>query len=50
MARKKTSKQKSKPAEEKEVMDGLNMPFEEVMKILANPPQQKERVESASKK
>jgi len=39
---KKKRKRIVKPKEDKQVIDGLNMPFDEVMKILANPVKEKE--------
>lgn len=37
--KKQVSKPKPKPKEDEQVMDGLNMPFEDVMKVLINPDQ-----------
>jgi hypothetical protein len=40
MAKKKNLKPSKLTKKDKEEVDGLNMPFEEVMKILANPPKE----------
>ncbi|RKR83480.1 hypothetical protein BDD43_3689 [Mucilaginibacter gracilis] len=41
MAKKKAKAVSPPTPKEKQEIDGLNMPFEEVMKILANPPKDK---------
>ena len=41
--KKQVSKPKPKPKEDEQVMDGLNMPFEDLMKVLVTPKEEREK-------